>query len=157
MAVGQRQYRGIQLAPAYLVHQHMGLLLDDAEAEIRVVAPDRGQHLGQQVWANRRNDTHAQGITQGLLAGLGEAIDVLQLNLDRRCPRQDFLSRGRYQHLLVVALEQLRAELCLQLGNGGAQGRLGNRALLRRFLEVAGIGNRRECSHRRSPQPRGHR
>ena len=117
MRIGQREHSGVQLAAAHLVHQHMRLLFGNGQAKLRVFAAHGGQHLGQQIRPDRGDNPHGHGKAQRLPSHGGEAVDIIDLEGNGGSACQNLLTHRGHQHLLVVALEQLYAQLRFQFSN----------------------------------------
>ncbi len=133
---GQGDKNGVQLATGELAAQVGGVAFIDVQGHLRRQFLQPGDQSREQVGPHRVNGAHRQHAAQGVLAGLGQADEVVALLQHGAGLGDDaFADRGG-RYLVAGALEQRHSQLLLQFLDGDTQGGLAHVALLGRFAEV---------------------
>ena len=95
-----------------------------------------GDQSREQVGPHRVDGAHRQYAAQGILAGLGQADEVVALLQHGAGLGDDAFANRGGRYLVAGALEQRHAQFLLQFLDGNTQGGLAHIALLGRLAEV---------------------
>ena len=119
----QRQQPRVQLALAQPRQQHIALLLDQQQFQVREARADARHHMRQQVGPQRGEHSQPDGAGLGVLAAAGGFLHLLDLGHDA-ARALGGIAAGRCQHDLARrALHQRHAQFVLQLLDlGGERG-----------------------------------
>ena len=143
----QGEHDGVEPAAVQLVEQRVGLVLDEQHLEVGEPGPQRRHDVGQQVRPERREQCRGGSSPTAASRALGgDRPDPLGL-VEHHARRLDHLAAGLGEHHVArAALDQLDAELLLQLLQLRRQGRLADEARLGGPAEVAVVGHRHEVA-----------
>ena len=141
---GQREQRGIQLALAQALQEHVALFLDQQQFKLREALAQLRHHVRQQVRA--QGGEHAQPQRSGfrIHAAPRGFLHFVDLGHDPSRALHHVLPGGGQHHLARRAFHQRDAQFVLQLPDLGGQRRLADEAGIRRLAEVAQVGQRNE-------------
>src|SRR6266481_7107330 len=74
--VGKGEQQDVEPSCVQLFDQPRGQVLDEIKPKSGIYAPQPGQNIGQQKWADGRDHTHAEGSAEGLALGPGSFYEV---------------------------------------------------------------------------------
>jgi len=129
---------------AQALEQRFGLVLVQHEAQVRQCLAKLGHDPGQQVRPNGGNQRQLEFAGKGIRIVAPESDDFLALVQHAACAYHDLLADFRELHVLRLALDQLDAEVVLELFELRGQGGLTHEGALGCLAEVAGIGQRHQ-------------
>ena len=135
----QRQQQAIERAGDELVDQHARLRLAHLETQRRIAPLQQRQHARQQIRRQSRDDAELQRAAEDV-AMAGEVDEVAGGGEDALGALRHLKAGFGDGDLARPALDQLGAELALELADLHRQRRLGDGALLRRLAEMAIAG-----------------
>ena len=138
---GQREQQHVERAFVQLMQQLLRLRLADVQVERGILPAQHRQQRRQQVGRDRGDDAEVQRARQLARPLAREVAEVAHLGEDAGRPLRDLPPLGGQPHALGPALQQLQAQLALQLLDLHRQGRLGDGAMLGRPAEVAEAGD----------------
>ena len=139
--VGQREDHGVEFARLEHAVQVGGGVLLHVQRHFRRGPPQRADQIRQQVGRDRVNDPQAQDALERVAPLARDRLHALGLLQRAARLRHDLLARLGEEHAALAALEQLDAQLLLEVLHGCGQTRLRDEAALRGLAEMARFGD----------------
>ena len=146
MVDGQGEEQQVEAAVEKLRDERFRLALADAQVELRMARSERGQKRRQGIGGNGGNDAEMQRAGERACALAGEIGKVAHLGEDAPGALRHLPALGGELDGLVPALDQCHAELPLELADLHGQGRLRDRAMVRRPPEMIEARHRLEIA-----------
>ena len=137
----QREQADVELTGAQPFVHHGALLLDEQQLEVGEALVQGGHDVGQQVGRQGGEQPEAKRARLGVGGPAGDVADVVGLAQHHPGTFHDRLADVGQHDLPGAALDQLHAELVLQLLQLGRQRRLADEARLGGATEVAVVRN----------------
>ena len=130
----------VQRAFRQLFHEVVGLILQQHEAQLRKGTPEGGGDPGQQIGRDGGNQSNPEFARQRVLMGPRGFHDFLDPVENQACPVGDLVPEFGDHDTPLIALDELHAELLLELFDLCAERRLADETALRRPSEVVLLG-----------------
>ena len=140
----QRKHTHVELTRPQSLEERAGLVLVEEKLEFRQVALQRRRDARQEIRADGWDEGDPQLTGQGVTGALRHFDDGVGFLEHPARALHDFLARGRKRDPPGLALHQRHAEISLELAYLGGEGRLADKAALRRPAEMPLVRERHQ-------------